>query len=248
VSVLIGSTGFVGGHLQTGHEFAYKFHRPNIGEAKNLETDLLICAGLPAEKWKANKDPIADWENTFQLAQVLTKVKAERAVLISSIDVYQPAINVTERDAPSYNGEGAYGRNRAWFETFFTSNFPDSHVIRLPGLFAKDLKKNLIFDLMNRRSDQLANINKDSLFQFFDISKIWDILNICFDSNLSLLNLATEPVSAQEIAELFDVKLNDSGVRNYYDMRSIHAEKFSGIDGYIRSKDEILHEISLLKK
>lgn len=248
MSILIGSTGFVGGHLQSSHEFKYKFHRPNIAEIQNLETDLLICAGLPAEKWRANKDPIADWENVFQLAQILTKVKAERAVLISSIDVYQPAINVTERDSPNYNGEGAYGRNRAWFEAFFTSNFTHSNVIRLPGLFAKDLKKNLIFDLMNGRTDQLALINKDSLFQFFDISKIWDILNICFENNLSLLNLATEPISAQEIAELFDVQLNDSGNKIVYNMRSIHADQFNGIDGYIRSKHEILEEISLLKK
>lgn len=248
MGILIGSTGFVGGHLQNGHEFDHKFHRPNIAEIQNLETDLLICAGLPAEKWKANKDPINDWENIVQLAQTLTKVKAERAVLISSIDVYQPALNVNEQDPPNYDGEGAYGRNRAWFEMFFTSNFPYSTVVRLPGLYAKDLKKNLIFDLMNGRTDQLVNVNKNSLFQFFDITKIWEIINACLNSNLSLLNLATEPISAQEIAELFNVQLNDSGSKVLYDMRSIHADIFEGKDGYIRSKYEILREIALLKK
>lgn len=248
MSILIGSTGFVGGHLQKDHEFDYKFHRPNIAEIKDLETDLLICAGLPAEKWKANKDPNTDWENVFQLAQMLTKVKAERAVLISSIDVYQPALNVTENDSPSFNGEGAYGRNRAWFETFFTSNFPHSTVLRLPGLFAGDLKKNLIFDLMNGRTDQFRNVNKNSLFQFFDVSKIWDVLDVCLESNLSVLNLATEPITAQEIADLFNVELTESGKIVQYDMRSIHAAAFKGKAGYIRSKYEILGEIAKLKK
>lgn len=247
MSALIGSTGFVGGHLQKSFEFTHTYNRVNISEIQGLDTDLLICAGLPAEKWKANMDPGSDWRNMANLAQDISSVRTKKAILISTIDVYQPAVDVTEVDKPNYTGEGAYGRNRAWFEAFFASQFQNTLIIRLPGLFAADLRKNFIFDLMNNRTDQLDHVNKDSLFQFFDISKIWDFLNICLDRNVKLINFATEPVSAQEIANLFDVQLNDSGNKVIYNMRSIHAYKFKGSDGYFRSKCEILREIALLK-
>ena len=247
MSALIGSSGFVGGHLQKSFEFTHTFNRANISKIRGLETDLLICAGLPAEKWKANKDPESDWWNMASLAQNLSFVAAQKAILISTIDVYQPAIDVTEDDAPNYIGEDAYGRNRAWFETFFTKKFQNTLIIRLPGLFASDLRKNLIFDLINGRSDQLDQVNKDSIYQFFNVSKIWDVLNICINNQLTLLNLATEPVTAQEIAELFNVQLNATGSKVRYNMRSIHAETFKGRVPYIQSKEQILREISSLK-
>ena len=248
MSILVGSTGFVGGHLQKGHSFEHQFNRSNIAKIENLETDLLVCAGLPSEKWKANKDPSSDWNNVLQLSQMLTKVKAENAILISSIDVYQPAINVTERDSPNYNGKEAYGSNRAWFEVFFKSIFSNAIVIRLPGLFGNDLRKNLIFDLINGRNDQVSNISGLSFFQYFNISGIWDIIDVCRRNNLSLLNLATEPVSAQEIADIFKIKLNNTAGVVTYDMRSLNDSVFGGVNGYLQSKEHILHEIEKLKR
>jgi dTDP-4-dehydrorhamnose reductase len=192
VSALIGSTGFVGGHLQKDFEFTHKYNSSNISEIQGLNTDLLICAGLPAEKWKANSHPGADWSNMANLAQQISSVSADRAILISTIDVYQPAIEVTEDDKPSFNGEGAYGRNRAWFETFFVSQFSNTVVIRLPGLFANNLKKNFIYDLMNNRSDQVSNVHQESKFQFYDIQSIWKVIDKCRESNISFLNVATD--------------------------------------------------------
>ena len=140
MSALIGSTGFVGGHLQKDFHFTHMYNRSNISEIQGLDTDLLICAGLPAEKWKANNDPESDWSNMVSLAQKISSVKADKAILISTIDVYQPALEVTEEDRPNYDGEGAYGRNRAWFESFFDSQFSNNIILRLPGLFANNLK------------------------------------------------------------------------------------------------------------
>lgn len=247
MSALIGSTGFVGGHLQKDFEFTHKYNRANISEIQGLNTDLLICAGLPAEKWKANRDPEADWSNLANLSQKVSSVSADKAILISTIDVYQPAIDVTEENRPNYNGEGAYGRNRAWFETFFVSQFSQSIVLRLPGLFADNLKKNFIYDLVNNRFDQVSNIHQDSNFQFYDIRGIWEIINKCVENNISLLNVATEPVSAQEIASIFDVSLNSSANKIEYCMKSRHSELFHGKDGFLQSKIDVLEGISRLR-
>ena len=247
MSALIGSTGFVGGHLQKNFEFTFKYNRSNISEIKGLNTDLLICAGLPAEKWKANSDPDADWSNMTNLAQQISSVSADTAILISTIDVYQPALDVTEEDEPNYNGDGAYGRNRAWFEAFFRSQFSNAIVVRLPGLFSRDLKKNFIFDLLNNRSDQVSNVHQESKFQFYDIQGIWYLIDACIENNISLLNVATEPVSAQEIASIFNVELTGSQNKIEYRMKSKNFQMFNGKGGYLQGKLEVLDGISKLR-
>ena len=247
MSALIGSTGFVGGHLQKGFEFTHTYNRANISEIQGLETDLLVCAGLPAEKWKANRDPDTDWLNTANLAQNISLVSADKAILISTIDVYQPAVDVTEDDKPDFNGESAYGRNRAWFEAFFVSQFSNTIIIRLPGLFSTNLKKNLIFDLINKRSNQVSNVHKESKFQFYNIGSIWKTIDKCVDNNISLLNVATEPVSAQEIASIFDVELTGTQGKIEYRMKSNYAGIFNGSSGFLQDKKEVLRGISALR-
>lgn len=247
MSVLIGSTGFVGGHLQRDFDFTHMYNRSNISDIQGLETDLLICAGLPAEKWKANSDPQSDWLNMANLAQKISSVKANKAILISTIDVYQPALEVTEEDRPNYDGEGAYGRNRAWFESFFVSQFSNALILRLPGLFGSNLKKNFIFDLVNERSDQVLNVHSESKFQFYDIQGIWHLIEKCNEEEISLLNVATEPIAAQEIASIFDVSLSCSGKKVEYLMKSKYFDIFRGKDGFLQDKAEVLKGISNLR-
>jgi dTDP-4-dehydrorhamnose reductase len=247
MSALIGSTGFVGGHLQSEFEFTHMYNSVNISEIKGLRTDLLVCAGLPAEKWKANSYPQADWSNMANLSQKISSVSADMAILISTIDVFQPALDVTESDKPNYDGEEAYGRNRAWFEAFFVSQFSNTIIIRLPGLFASNLKKNFIYDLMNNRLDQVSNVNKDSEYQFFNIQSIWEVIDKCKENNIALLNVATEPVSAHEIANIFNVSLNTSPKKIEYRMKTNHSKLFNGTGGYLQEKAEVLSGISKLR-
>ena len=248
MGILIGSTGFVGGHLARSHQFDVQVHRPNLTEIAGLATDLLVCAGLPAEKWRANKEPSADWANMAALAQALATVKAQRAVLISTIDVYQPAVGVDETSPVQYNGEGAYGAHRAWFEAFFQLHFRDSLVLRLPGLFAADLRKNLIYDLLHGRSDQWVGVNPASRFQFFDVTKTWDVLGWALASGIGLLNVSSERVTAQDVADLFSVTLTSDSPAVSYDMRSIHADAFGGTDGYLFSRESVLRGILALRE
>jgi nucleoside-diphosphate-sugar epimerase len=247
VSALIGHTGFVGGHLQSNFSFREKYNRANILEIQGLKTDLIICAGLPAEKWKANSDPDSDWLNMANLSQLISTIEADKAILISTIDVYQPPREVTETSQPNLIGTEAYGRNRAWFELFFRAKFPDSLIVRLPGLFAPNLKKNLIFDLMNKREDQYSNVDGESEFQFFDITQISKVINIALQHQLSTLNIATEPLFAQEIADIFKVQLSTGKKKLNYQMKSNHESLFHGENGYLFSKEETIQGILALQ-
>jgi hypothetical protein len=221
-------------------------HRADVRSIVGRSTDLLVCAGLPAEKWRANRDPAGDWANMADLAQVLASVQADRAVLISTIDVYQPAVQVDEEDRPRFDGPGAYGAHRAWFEAFFRSRFPDALIIRLPGLFAPDVRKNLIHDLMHGRADQWAQVNPSSTFQFFNVARTWSLIECAWTLGIELLNVTSEPVTAQSVADLFGVRLDAQTAPVAYDMRSVHAEALGGRDGYLDSAEEVLDGIAAL--
>jgi len=247
VATLVGSTGFVGGHIAQAHQFDVHVHRPNVSIIEGAHTNLLVCAGLPSEKWRANKYPEADWGNMVDLAQILATVHADRAVLISTIDVYQPAVDVDERDPPDYNGQEAYGFHRAWFETFFQSHFRGALVIRLPALFAADVRKNLIHDLLHGKEDQWAHVNPASTFQFFDATETWSIIEMAWSAGINLLNVASEPVTAQQVASLFGVTLTAQTPQVEYNMQSVHADQLGGKDGYIFTAQSVLDEIVALR-
>jgi hypothetical protein len=66
------------------------------------------------------------------------------------------------------------------------------------------------------------------------------------EAGLSLVNVATEPVSMRDVArEAFGVSFaNDpGGVPPRYDVRTKHAAVFGGRDGYLRSRSLVLGEL-----
>lgn len=148
-SALIGHTGFVGTTLMQTRTFTDAYHSRNIAEIAHRSFDLLVCAGAPASMWAANQDPGADEANLIALSATLSSVDVKHFVLISTIAVFDdPSAGYDEHRA-GYEIEKAYGRNRRAFEERLQARFPDIHILRLPALFGKGLKKNFVFDLIN---------------------------------------------------------------------------------------------------
>jgi hypothetical protein len=117
----------------------------------------------------------------------------------------------------------------------------------LPGLFSSNLKKNFIYDLINNRSDQFLNVHKESKFQFYNIEGIWQLIDKCKTNNITLLNVATEPVSAQEIASIFEIELGGSQGKVEYCMKTKFSSIFNGREGFLQDKAEVLEGISKLR-
>jgi len=247
VRVLVGSTGFVGSTLSLQGSFDLAVHRPDLDDLRGIEADEVVCAGLPAAKYLANRDPEGDWENVRRLAGVLATMRVRRFVLVSTVDVYQPPVDVDESHAAAFAGDQAYGRHRAWFEAFVRSQFDDHVVVRLPGLFGPGLRKNLVFDLLEGRDAQWAQVSGQSSFQFFDVTRTWDVVEQARRSGIHLLNVATEPVRAQEVADLFDVRLEPAGTGVRYDVRTRHGAELGGQDGYLQSREDQLAGIAHLR-
>ena len=101
---LIGHTGFVGSNLRAHGSYSGFYNSKNIGDIAGREYDCVVCSGVSAVKWMANKNPEQDSADIKILLDCLDQVRAERFVLISTVDVYQSPNGQTERDGRLVHG------------------------------------------------------------------------------------------------------------------------------------------------
>lgn len=245
---LIGHTGFVGSTLD-GDCFTARFNSRNIADATGARFDQVICAGVQAVKWWANKHPDEDWASIRRLLEILKTVEAGQFILISTVDVYKDPNGCDERTPIDLAGHHAYGLHRRRVEEFVQERYRDRAVIvRLPGLFGPRLKKNLIFDLLEARD--VSGFNPASTFQFYDVTRLAEDLGTITRNGLALVNLAVEPVTVAEVAAAI------GGERTFprdapqvsYDMQTRHAECWGRAGRYIADRDDTLQRIGRLAR
>lgn len=146
---LVGYTGFVGSNICACHKFDALYNSKNITDAYGTCPDLLVFAGLRAEKYLANKDPDKDLEQIDIAESNIIKISPKKLVLISTVDVFKSPSGMDENSIIDTEGLNAYGFNRYQLELRIRERFPDALIIRLPGLFGKNIKKNFIYDFIN---------------------------------------------------------------------------------------------------
>ena len=295
---LVGYTGFVGSNLAKSFNFDNLYNSKNIEEAFGSNPDLLVYSGVPAEKFLANNNPEKDLEIINNAFENIKKINPKRVVLISTIDVYKNPINVDEDTSIDIEGLLPYGLNRYKLEKMVEENFDDYLIVRLPGLYGKNIKKNFIYDLINFipsllneqkynelinkddyikdfyikqengfykcidvNSEQKANLktyfekvgfsalnftDSRSIFQFYNLSYLWEHINIALDNGIKKLNLATEPVSIQELYKYIKGTefTNEVSKEPFnYDYKTKYFNYFRANEGYIFSKKFILEDI-----
>lgn len=149
MKALVGYTGFVGSNIYMAGDFEAVYNSKNIEEAYGTNPDLLIYAGLRAEKYLANSAPEKDMELICQAERNIAKINPQKLVLISTIDVFQMPKGVDEHSVIDTEGLHPYGLNRYRLEERVREKYPSALIIRLPGLFGKNIKKNFIYDYIN---------------------------------------------------------------------------------------------------
>jgi hypothetical protein len=243
--ILIGNTGLVGGVLRNQINFDFEFNSKTIAEYQTIVPngcDLYLSC-LPATKWMVNKNITHDFNNMMDIISILGQKKYNSVILISTIDVYTDSPLKSDEDYNPNFKQLSYGSNRLLFEElvdkFITKN--SYKIFRLPALFTKNLKKNILFDLLT--NNQVENINYNSSFQWYSLD------NLCRDitkfSNLKekqkIYNLFTEPIETSDILGLFP---------EHKDKVILKSNRFeynftTNLDesGYIQTKKSVLSEI-----
>lgn len=301
-TIIVGYTGFVGSNLCATTKFDKYYNSKNIAEAFGTNPDLLIYSGVPAEMYIANKYPEKDLSIIQNAIENIRLIGAKRVVLISSIAVYPHPVDVDEDSYIDKSQSTAYGRNRRILEEWVEQNCPDSLIIRLPGIFGINIKKNFIYDMINIIPSMLAEkkyyelakqtplincyyILQDNgfakcvatdpsaktelksffekygftalnftdsrgLFQYFDLSYLWNVIQKALEHHISILNVAVEPVY---IAEIYEYVYNGKVFKNElnkpipnYNIKSKYAQLFNGSDGYLFNKQHSLENIKIL--
>jgi len=243
---IVGYTGFVGTNLLQFYKFDYFYNSKNFSEASNMTFDELYFCGVPAVKWKANKYPQEDIDIIDSIKEILKTIKVNRIILISTIDVYE---DVDRGYTEDYDCDWVinhhYGRNRYMFEYFVKNHFENYNIIRLPALFGKGLKKNVIYDLVN--NNQIDKIPINSLFQWYDLNWLKKDIDLVIQNDIKICNLFTEPVHTKEITNLFHYDANsyyNNEKEMIYNCKTNYTTIFNcGVSGYVRNKYEVLRNI-----
>ncbi len=297
MNAIVGYTGFVGSNLYTPERFQAAYNSKNIEEAYGTKPDLLVYSGVRAEKFLANSDPEKDKKNIEQAEKNIQNIQPKKLVLISTIDVFRTPIGVDETSPIETENLHPYGANRYLLEQWVRTHYPDALIVRLPGLFGKNLKKNFIYDYIHiipsmlkeekftelaEKDPQIKKYYADqgngfrkaviqeseqeevkkiftnlgfsalnftdsrSIFQFYNLSRLWDDIQITLKNDLRLLHLATEPVKVSDLYRFLTGKefRNElPGKPAAYDYRTCHAGLFGKDGSYLCTKDEVMQVI-----
>jgi nucleoside-diphosphate-sugar epimerase len=234
MDALIGATGYVGQTLLRQRAFEQQFNSKTIADIRGGDFGLMVCAGAPAQKWIADGNPEADLANLKALADHLAAAKAERVILISTVDVFPDSRGKDEGSEIDESRLTPYGANRLWLERFVAERFEHTLVVRLPGLVGPRLRKNAVFDFRN--DNNLHMIDHRAVYQFYPMVNLWADLQVAMDAGLSLVHLTAEPVSIGEVAQggfgLDFTNVVEGRTPASYDFRTRHADLFGGAAPY----------------
>ena len=139
-NALIGFSGFVGSTLLKQANFDALYRSANVQEIESREFDVVVCAGAPAQKWIANRDPEDDRQKIGTLIGHLRTIKCKTYILIITVDVFKKPVGVDEATSVGEAGLHPYGLHRRLLEKFGQDHFPRHLIVRLPGLVGPGLR------------------------------------------------------------------------------------------------------------
>jgi nucleoside-diphosphate-sugar epimerase len=230
----------VGSNLRSSGEYDAFFNSTNSAAMRGAHFTDVVCAGVSAVKWKANREPDEDWQRIEMLIENLSHITAERFALISTVDVYQRPIDVTEANPADEEGT-PYGVHRAKLERWVAQQFKNCVIIRLPALYGPGLKKNAIHDLA--RNHMVEAVDPDGRFQWYDVSRLEQDMKSILASGVPLINISAEPIRMSEIGDrFFPGKLrpsSDTGSSSLYDYKTRYPEVLGSTGPYHFYKSQV---------
>lgn len=238
---LVGASGFVGSNFMRVFPETTAVSRASLHSGQSGEkVESLVIAGPSANKWLANAGPEEDLRQVAAFGRaIVRRFSPKRVILFSTIDVYGSGTGDESLDpAPT----SPYGANRLALADQLADAFPQLFVSRLPGLFGPSLRKNLLYDIRNDRSEFIQMVNPQSTFQWMDVrSAIRLSLQRHQAGEENLVNLVSEPLQVSEIplGGSWMKSLDARAPRVQYKVTSRHT-----LSGYWLSKEGVVASIA----
>jgi len=245
MKLIIGNTGLVGKTLCESNNFDLLFNTSNIDKFEETVVDgsELYLSCLPATKWLVNKNLKSDFDNINNIINVLSKKKYSKIILISTIDIYNDSPLMVDEDYNPNISKLNYGNNRYIFELLIKEYLQtdDLKIFRLPALYNKHIKKNILYDLIN--NNNINQINLNSSFQWYNLDNLTNDIEMfsTMYPDKTIFNLFTEPINTIEIVKLFKY---DQKLFKYSDKKIDYnyTTKYTN-NGYIMNKNDTIKNI-----
>jgi nucleoside-diphosphate-sugar epimerase len=126
--------------------------RENYDEFAGTSCDVLVNANGNSRKYLADRDPVAEFDQSVRSVAVsLSAFKAGAYVLISTGDVYDdPSSPITsgEDRELDLSRMSRYGLHKSLAERLVMGAHPDWLVVRAGGFVGPGIKKNAVFDIL----------------------------------------------------------------------------------------------------
>jgi hypothetical protein len=233
MKVIVGNTGLVGKTMCQFEKFDLEFNSKNIDTFIDLvpnDSELFLTC-LPATKWLVNKNLVQDINNIHNIINTISKKTYSKVTLISTIDVYNDSpLRVNESYSPNIS-KLSYGNNRYFFELLVREFVKTDNlkIFRLPALFNKNIKKNILFDLIH--NNNVEQINANSSYQWMNLDRLPEYIEYFNNKypNDIIFNLFPAPIDTKEIISLFPISLENvkfSDQKVVYDYTTMYS--FSG--------------------
>lgn len=110
-----------------------------------------------------------------------------------------------------------------------------------------DVEKKLLRGIFRKLKFSALNFTDNrSKYQFYNLARLWEDIQIALNHEIYLWHPATEPISAGEIYQFISGKsfVNElQGLPANYDYKTIYSNVFGGSNGYICNKEKMLNDL-----
>ncbi|MDA8696224.1 hypothetical protein N9M12_00450 [Gammaproteobacteria bacterium] len=245
--ILIGSTGLVGKNLSDQMNFDAMANSSNISSYEGKYFDLAVVAAGDARKWFASSSPDIFSLSMQKLYKDISKIRINKIVLISTIDVLPDEEGDEDTEINPKKIKSSYGRFKYDFEELIKKNW-DTQIIRLPGLFGRHLKKNILFDFLNKKT--ISPHNPSSDYQWLNLDNISEIVNFVLENGCKNFHPCSEPISVKELSVILgtDYFLDPDCPKFSYNMTSKYANIFKDNNSYCYNYENIINDLKIFSK
>jgi len=229
---IIGHTGFIG---QTVYNELSKFHFVfGISRSEsstgvfNLEFDVVInCAGV-SSKYNTKRHPFLAFKNECDILNLISKIRFKKLIHVSSIDAKR---------------KSKYGIIKRIVELIIHRRYPNSLILRPAGFVGPNLKKNVVFDIINDHNVYASPISEYNYISTIEFAKIINtilekeieipFLEVGASCSISVREIArilkkrpfyygkykeTYCVNIAELNKLFQVKTSEEYIEEFYEI------------------------------
>jgi hypothetical protein len=224
MDILIGGRGTIGRSILDQVSVDLVFNSDNIVHLKNQCINTAYITAPSGNRFFINQNYGQDEDDFQQIKNSLSQCNINQIVLISSVD----AVMVPN---------SRYGHNRADMEAWVQNNFQDYYIVRLSTLIGRHIKKNILFDLTEKK--YIDHIDHGAKIQWCILDTLIDQISQAKINNRREINLVSQPIANWEIIQEFFPELYQPPTESkvYYNQQPYHYTRdqiFNAIRQYLR--------------